>query len=186
VGTHCCIGLLLGNGGDDPHFLQVKEARPSVLEAGLGPSSFAQQGQRVVTGRRLMQAFPDIFLGWATAAETGRHYYVRQLHDMKGALDIEGMPADELAAFGQLGGWTLARSHARSGPAAAIAGYLGGAPTFDRAVGRLACDYADRNDQDYAAFVAAIRDGRLTATFGVWPRRRSPLAPFSTGDEAAA
>jgi uncharacterized protein (DUF2252 family) len=167
VGTHCWIGLFVGNGRKDPLFLQVKEARPSVLETGLGPSSFDQQGQRVVTGQRLMQAFPDIFLGWATASESGRHYYVRQLHDMKGSLDTATMPAEELVAYGQLCAWTLARSHARSGNAAAISGYLGSAPAFDAAVAAYARHYADRNEADFAAFVAAIGSGRLPAAFGV-------------------
>jgi uncharacterized protein (DUF2252 family) len=167
VGTHCWIGLLHGegNGPDDPLFLQVKEARPSVLEDPLGASRYGHHGQRVVVGQRLMQAFPDVFLGWTSAA--GRHYYVRQLQDMKGSFTVHGMEGDELASYGALCGWTLARSHARSSDASAIAGYLGSSPRFDRAIGTFARSYADQNERDYDAFTRAVADGRLTVRTGV-------------------
>jgi uncharacterized protein (DUF2252 family) len=169
VGTHCWIGLLHGegNGPRDPLFLQVKEARRSVLEDHLGPTGYEHEGQRVVVGQRLMQAFPDVLLGWTSASDTGRHYYVRQLQDMKGSFTVDGMESDELASYGELCGWTLARSHARASDAPAIAGYLGSSPRFDRAVGTLANSYADQNERDHDAFTRAIADGRLTARTGV-------------------
>jgi uncharacterized protein (DUF2252 family) len=169
VGTHCWIGLLhgQGNGPNDPLFLQVKEARPSVLESQLGPSRYGHHGQRVVVGQRLMQAFPDVLLGWTSAADSGRHYYVRQLQDMKGSFTVDGMEGAELASYGALCGWTLARSHARSSDAPAIAGYLGSSPRFDRAIGAFAGSYADQNERDYEAFTGAIADGRLTVRTGV-------------------
>jgi uncharacterized protein (DUF2252 family) len=169
VGTHCWIGLLhgSGNGYRDPLFLQVKEARESVLEAVLGPAPQPHHGQRVVVGQRLMQAFPDIFLGWTTAPDSGRQYYVRQLQDMKGSFTIEGMTGEELAAYGALCAWTLARSHARSGDAQAIAGYLGTSTRFDLAIGAFAQAYADQNDRDYETFAAAVAEGRLEAQHGV-------------------
>jgi uncharacterized protein (DUF2252 family) len=167
VGTHCWIGLLQGRDHADPLFLQVKEARPSVLEVGLGRADHDHQGERVVIGQRLMQAFPDVFLGWTTAPDSGRHYYVRQLQDMKGSFRFEGMPLEELVAYGELCGRTLARSHARSGDAAAIAGYLGASETFGRAVGEFARAYAEQNERDYDAFVTALDDGRFPALAGV-------------------
>lgn len=162
VGTHCWIGLLQGQGGD-ALFLQVKEARVSVLEAPLGGRPHRHQGRRVVEGQRLMQAFPDVFLGWTMASDSGREYYVRQLQDMKGSFNVVDMNADELAAYGALCAWTLARSHARSGNASAIAGYLGRSSVFDVALGRFACLYADQNEQDYGTLVDAIADGRVLA-----------------------
>jgi uncharacterized protein (DUF2252 family) len=132
VGTHCWIGLLHGegNGAKDPLFLQVKEARPSVLAGPLGPFRYGHHGQRVVVGQRLMQAFPDVLLGWTSASDSGRHYYVRQLQDMKGSFSVDGMEGAELASYGALCGWT----HARSGDAPAIAGYLGSSSRFDCAI----------------------------------------------------
>jgi uncharacterized protein (DUF2252 family) len=167
VGTHCWIGLLHGRDDTDPLFLQVKEARPSVLEVGLGPAPHVHHGERVVVGQRLMQAFPDVFLGWTTAPDSGRHYYVRQLQDMKGSFRVETMPAEELVAYARLCGRTLARSHARSGDAAAISGYLGSSDTFERAVAAFARSYADQNERDHALFVAAAASGRINAAFGV-------------------
>jgi uncharacterized protein (DUF2252 family) len=169
VGTHCWIGLLEGPGesGSDPLFLQVKEAKASVLDGVLGPSPWAHEGERVVVGQRLMQAFPDVLLGWTTASESGRQYYVRQLQDMKGSFQVEGMQADELAGYGALCGWTLARSHARSGDAPAIAGYLGRSSVWDEAVGEFSLAYAQRNQEDFQVFVQAIVDGRIEATFDV-------------------
>jgi uncharacterized protein (DUF2252 family) len=162
VGTHCWIGLLRSDAGD-PLFLQVKEARASALEEPLGTRWRRHQGNRVVTGQRLMQAFPDVFLGWATAQGSGRQYYVRQLEDMKGSFNVVDMDAGELAAYGALCAWTLARSHARSGDAGAIAGYLGSSPAFDMAIGHFARAYAEQNDKDYNALVAAIAGGRVAA-----------------------
>ncbi len=169
VGTHCWIGLLHkeGSGVADPLFLQVKEARSSVLDAELGTSAYSHHGQRVVVGQRLMQAFPDVFLGWTTAPDSGRHYYVRQLQDMKGSFSVDGMLGKELVAYGALCAWTLARSHARSGDAAAIAGYLGSSPAFELAIGEFSRQYADQNERDHATLSEAIAHGRVAARFNV-------------------
>ena len=141
VGTRAWIALMLGRDGQDPLFLQVKEAEASVLEGYLEPSEFANHGQRVVTGQRLMQATSDIFLGWL-GVEAGidgpaRDFYVRQLRDWKGSAEIERMIPSGMTAYGRLCGWTLARAHARSGDRIAIAAYLGRGTTFDRAHARV-------------------------------------------------
>lgn len=170
VGTRCWVGLFHGDGhdeGTDPLFLQMKEALPSVLEPHLGAAPEGCHGERVVDGQRLMQSFPDIFLGWTVRPDTGRHFYVRQLHDMKGAFAIPQMGPAELAYYGGLCGWTLARAHARSGDPAQISGYLGNADTFDGAVTDFAEGYADLNAQDHAALLAAIESGRIEATPGI-------------------
>jgi len=170
VGTRCFIGLLRGDGageGEDPLFLQMKEALPSVLEPYLGPSPYAHHGQRVVVGQRMMQAFPDIFLGWTRAPVTSRHFYVRQLRDMKGSFDVDGMTPNDLERYGELSGWALARSHARSGDAATISGYLGSKDSFDRALGEFAIAYAEQNQRDFEALTAAVSDGRVEAHTGV-------------------
>jgi len=173
VGTRCWIGLFTGGGGDggadgaDPLFLQVKEALPSVLETYLPASPYQRHGQRVVVGQRMMQAFPDIFLGWAHDRRSGCDYYVRQLRDMKGSFDVDAMKPNELQLYSELCGWALARAHARSGDAAAISGYLGTKDVFDRAVGAFAIDYADQNQADYETLLAAVADGRIEALQGV-------------------
>ena len=165
AGTRCYVFLLEGRDRDDPLFLQVKEAGPSVLEEHLPPSRYANHGQRVVEGQRLTQAVSDILLGW-TRDPAGVDYYVRQLRDWKGSADIERMSAVEAAAYAQLCGWTLARGHARSGDPVALAAYLGHSDTFDRAITAFAAAYARQNDEDYAAFVAAVEQGRLQAIAG--------------------
>jgi uncharacterized protein (DUF2252 family) len=162
VGTRCLIVLLKGRDSRDPLFLQLKEAGPSVLEDHLAPSVYPQHGQRVVEGQRLMQAASDVFLGFHVAA-TGTHFYWRQLKDMKGSLEVDGMSRRTARRYAGLCGWTLARAHARSGDPAVIAGYLGGADTFDRAVAEFAVAYADQNERDHEAFVTAIREGRIPA-----------------------
>jgi uncharacterized protein (DUF2252 family) len=154
VGTDDAIVLLLGDSVRDPLFLQVKEAQGSVLEALAGRSQFANQGQRVVIGQRLMQAASDIFLGWTHIGE--RHYYVRQLRDMKASVSIEKLRPDELTEYASACGAALAAGHARSGDPAAIAAYLGSRDTFDRAIAEFAVAYADQTERDYAAYVAAI------------------------------
>jgi uncharacterized protein (DUF2252 family) len=159
VGTRCFIALMLGERGD-PLFLQVKEARRSVIARHVAKSPWTNQGQRVVTGQRLMQAVSDIFLGWARGPG-GRDFYVRQLRDMKCAADLTKYNADMLARYGELCGRTLARAHAKSGSAAAISGYLGASATFDGAIARYAVAYADQVERDYAAFQAAARRGRI-------------------------
>ncbi len=140
VGTRCIIGLLLGRDVDDPLFLQVKEAGPSVLEPYLGRSRFTHAGHRVVAGQRLMQAASDIFLGWMTGQPEGRHFYWRQLRDMKGSIDTAILRPAGLEVLATLCGWTLARGHARSGRRIAIASYLGVSDRFDQAI----ADFAQR------------------------------------------
>jgi uncharacterized protein (DUF2252 family) len=167
VGTRSWMMLLLGNDDDDdldPLFLQAKEAGPSVLEEFLGPSEFANRGQRVVVGQRLMQAVSDIFLGWVRVKGMDgrtRDFYLRQLRDWKGSADVAAMVPSVMRAYGELCGWTLARAHARSGDRVAIAAYLGNGSSFDIAVRSFAEAYADQNDRDHQALVDAIACGRI-------------------------
>ncbi len=171
VGTRCWIVLMTGRDVDDPLFLQVKEAAPSVLSEFLGNSGYASQGQRVVSGQRLMQATSDIFLGWlrvlspVDAAE--RDFYVRQLRDWKASLPIESMLPRGMEIYGEVCAWSLARAHARSGDRIAIAGYLGADDTFDRAMTAFAEAYADVTERDYAAFTDAIDRDRIHALRGL-------------------
>jgi uncharacterized protein (DUF2252 family) len=167
VGTRAWIGLLEGRDGEDPLFLQVKEATRSVLEDHLPRSRYRQPGERVVQGQRLMQAASDIFLGWTKGAEQDRFYYWRQLRDMKGSIDVESMTPSGLAFYADVCAWTLARAHARSGDPVAIASYLGSSDRFDRSMTDFAVRYADQNERDYEAFCDAIRSGRLEAIEGV-------------------
>jgi uncharacterized protein (DUF2252 family) len=170
VGTRAWVLLLLGRDDGDPLFLQCKEAQPSVLEPFLGASRFANQGRRVVEGQRLMQAASDIFLGWLRTVgidgET-RDFYVRQLWDWKVSADLDTLDPDGMAAYAELCGATLARAHARSGDAIAIAAYLGAGDAFDRALAAFADAYADCNERDHAALLDAIAGGRLAAETGV-------------------
>ncbi len=167
VGTRAFIIRLQGRDAQDPLFRQVKEATASVLEASLPRSRYRQHGERVVQGQRMMQAASDIFLGWTKGVDVRRHFYWRQLRDMKGSALVELMAPITLTYYGQMCGWTLARAHARSGDAVAIAEYLGRDDTFDRSVIDFCERYADRNDQDYEEFVKAVRAGRLEAVEGV-------------------
>jgi len=167
VGTRAFIVLLQGRAADDPLFLQIKEATASVLEDHLPKSSFAQPGERVVQGQRLMQAVSDIFLGWTKGAEEDRYFYWRQLRDMKGSSDVESMQPAALAFYAGMCGWTLARAHARSGDPVAIATCLDGTEEFDQAVTDFSLRYADQNERDFEDFIKAIRSGRLEATEGV-------------------
>ena len=154
VGTRCLIMLLEGRDDEDPLFLQVKEAGPSVLERHLAPTPYDNQGQRVVEGQRLMQATSDIFLGWSRD-RVPPDYYWRQLRDWKVSIDLEvGEPTD-LERYVRLCGATLARAHARSGDSAAIAAYIGSSETYGRAMTSFAAKYAAQNRTDYQAFVAA-------------------------------
>jgi uncharacterized protein (DUF2252 family) len=162
VGTRCWIVLLRGRDHGEPLFLQVKEASASVLEAYLAPSQFDHPGERVVNGRRLMQASSDIFLGWSGSAD-GSHFYWRQFHDMKGSADVAAMDSDRLVHYGQVCGWTLAHAHARSGDSVAIAAYLGSGKSFSRGLTDFAVAYANQNQADYEAFQQAIADGRIEA-----------------------
>jgi uncharacterized protein (DUF2252 family) len=167
VGTRCWIVLLLGRHDSDPLFLQVKEAEESVLSRFAGASKYANQGQRVVAGQRLMQASSDIFLGWQRV-EAGldgrsRDFYVRQLRDWKFSVDIETMVPRGMKLYGELCGWTLARAHARSGDRIAVAAYLGGSAVFDWAIAQFAGAYADQNEIDHDALVRAVDSGRIIA-----------------------
>ena len=170
VGTRAWILLLLGNDDSDPLFLQLKEAGTSVLEPYLGASSFAQHGQRVVEGQRLMQAASDIMLGWLKTHDGDgieRSYYIRQLWDGKGSALVEVMQPNAMIAYAEVCGWALAHAHARSGDAVAIAAYLGSGTAFDHAMAAFAEAYADQNDRDYAAFKDAVDTGRLAAETGL-------------------
>ena len=161
VGTFCAILLMLAD-DDDPLLLQVKEARASVLEPYVGKSIYANHGQRIVVGQRLMQSASDIFLGWAEGRR-GRHFYVRQLRDMKMKPLVEIFDPATMLDYGALCGWTLARAHARSGDAAMIAGYAGKSEALDEAVARFSMSYADQAERDHAEFMQAIRKGRIEA-----------------------
>jgi uncharacterized protein (DUF2252 family) len=165
VGTRAFVVLLEGRDEDDPLFLQVKEAKASVLEPYLSRSTYKNQGHRVVAGQRLMQAASDIFLGWLRGG-AGRDYYWRQLRDMKGSAKVEGMSPDELAIYGRLCGWVLARAHARSGDRVQIASYLGRSERFDGAIADFAKGYADQTERDHAALCAALKSGRVAGHAG--------------------
>jgi uncharacterized protein (DUF2252 family) len=170
VGTRCYILLLQGRDQRDPLFLQVKEAQSSVLERHLGPSEYAQHGERVVAGQRLMQAASDIFLGWQRIKGLDgvhRDYYIRQLHDWKGSADVDALGVRGSTLYARICGATLARAHARWGDRIAIASYLGRAEPFDRAIAEFATTYADQNERDYETFVDAVRAGRVVAQTGV-------------------
>ena len=184
VGTRCWIVLMLGRDEDDPLFLQVKEAEESVLCAYAGASKYANQGERVVNGQRLMQATSDIFLGWQRTrpgwTTAGAHdFYVRQLRDWKFSLDIGAMVPRGLRLYGEVCGYTLARAHARSGDEIAIASYLGNSVAFDNAIAEFAAAYADQNERDFKAFTEAIASGRAG-------RRARRLAAWRHGSRSAA
>jgi uncharacterized protein (DUF2252 family) len=166
VGTRAWILLLIGRDHGDPLFLQFKEAQPSVLEPFLGKSRFAQHGERIVAGQRMMQAAADIMLGWerieAIDGET-KDFYIRQLWDAKGSAEIELMKPAGLSAYGAICGWTLARAHARSGDALTISSYLGTKDPFDRAMVAFGETYADQNERDYQALKQAAQTRRIVA-----------------------
>jgi uncharacterized protein (DUF2252 family) len=169
VGNRSWIALLLGRDARDPLFLQLKEAQASVLEPFAGASRFRQHGHRVVAGQRLMQAAGDMLLGWLTVDGLDgkkRDFYVRQLWDGKGSLDVETVAIDALEPYAHICGWTLARAHARSADRIAIASYLGKSDVFDCAVADYAAAYADLAEHDYGALVRAVEDGRLPVSDG--------------------
>ena len=167
VGTRAWIVLMLGRDASDPLFLQLKEAERSVLEPFVGRSRRVNQGRRVVEGQRMMQAASDVFLGWLHTDKDldgrPRDYYIRQLWDAKGSADIETMASAELGAYGEFCGWTLARAHARTGDAVAMAAYLGGGDGFESALAAFAETYADQNERDHARLAAAVRAGTVEA-----------------------
>ena len=167
VGTRAFIVLLQGRDAQDPLFLQIKEATASVLEEHLGNSRYEQHGERVVQGQRMMQAASDIYLGWTKGVDVNRHFYWRQLRDMKGSVLVELMTPLGLTIYARICGWTLARAHARSGNPVAIAAYLGASDAFDKSIIDFCQRYADQNERDYQEFVTAVRSGRLEALEGV-------------------
>ena len=167
VGTRAFIVLLQGRDAEDPLFLQIKEATASVLEPYVRRSRYRQHGERVVQGQRMMQAASDIYLGWTKGLDVRRHFYWRQLRDMKGSAIVEAMTPLALTFYARTCGWTLARAHARSGDPIATAEYLGDSDEFDKSITDFAERYADQNEWDYQEFVAAIRAGRLEALEGV-------------------
>jgi len=171
VGTRAWIALLLGRDGQDPLFLQIKEAEESVMERFVGRSEYTNHGQRVVAGQRLMQATSDIFLGWEHVKSIldgkERDFYVRQLRDWKWSADPEGMIPTGMQVYARLCGWTLARAHARSGDRVAIAAYLGKGDGFDRAIAEFSTAYADQNQRDYEALQAAVKSKRIEAETGL-------------------
>ena len=167
VGTRCWIIFLTGNTSDDPLFLQVKEAQPSVLEPFLSPSKYSNPGQRVVQGQRLIQGAPDIFLGWGEI--DGLHFYVRQLRDMKGGVEFDPATVkyENIPAYCRLCAWAMALAHAKSGDAAMIAGYVGNSTELDEAMVRFAFAYAEQNERDYNALAAAAKSGRIEVSTAV-------------------
>jgi uncharacterized protein (DUF2252 family) len=170
VGARAWIVLMIGRDNDDPLFLQFKEAQASVLEPFLGQSQYPQHGQRVVEGQRMMQAAPDILLGWERIPALDgqqRDFYIRQLWDAKGSAQVELMDPSTLEAYARVCGWTLAKAHARSGDRIAIAAYLGKGDVFDRAMASFAATYAEQNDRDYRALQEAVAAGRVAAEMGV-------------------
>lgn len=159
VGTLCAVILLMAN-EDDPLFLQVKEATASVLEAYAGKSAYPNHGERVVRGTLLMQAASDHFLGW-TEGKGGRHFYIRQLRDMKTKILVEVFDALDMMEYAEVCGFTLARAHARSAEPALISGYLGQSDTFDKAIASFSVAYADQSESDHGVLMEAVRRGDL-------------------------
>jgi uncharacterized protein (DUF2252 family) len=167
VGTYCGVALFVSGNGD-PLFLQFKEARPSVLEPYCGRAPFKHHGERVVFGQRLMQAAADAFLGWTTGTrQPQRHYYVRQLRDAKIKPMVELMNPANLIDYAKACGWALARAHKRSGDAVVLSAYMGSSAVFEDAMAAFAVCYADQNERDHAALVAAVRAGRIEARVGI-------------------
>ncbi len=170
VGTRAWVLLMMGVDESDPLILQAKEAQPSVLERFAGRSAYPNHGQRVVVGQRLMQTASDIFLGWQRVKDIDhrtRDYYVRQLHDWKGSAHVDTLRVPGAIRYARMCGATLARAHARSGDWIAIASYLGKSDRFDEAIADFATAYADQNERDYEALVAAVRSGRVSARTGL-------------------
>jgi uncharacterized protein (DUF2252 family) len=170
VGTRCWVVLLSGRDADDPLLLQIKEAEQSVYARFLGPSRYTNQGQRVVSGQRVMQQASDIFLGWQRQAGIDgaeRDFYIRQLRDWKGSLTTDQMRQEGLELYGEVCAWCLARAHACSGDRIAIAGYLGSSDKFEQAIADFAEAYADLNDIDHQQLADAVAEGRVTAETGV-------------------
>ncbi len=164
VGTECYVVLLFGRDEFDPFFLQVKQAGASVIATATGRTSTMPAGERVVRGQRLMQATPDVFLGWHAVSKgaSTRHYYVRQLYDNKAAIALERLDESLLVTYGRICAWTLARAHARGGRGGEIAGYLGKSEVADESFATFAMAYRDRTLSDFTALQSAAKDGRIT------------------------
>lgn len=160
VGTVCAVALLQAD-DDDYLFLQVKQARQSVLEPYAGKSVYCNQAERVVVGQRMTQSASDVFLGWSTIAKPPLDLYFRQLRDVKVAIDISTLDCSAFSEYASFCGWAVARAHAKTGDAAAITGYLGSADVFDKALTRFATSYADQTEQDHATLLKAVKVGRL-------------------------
>jgi uncharacterized protein (DUF2252 family) len=170
VGTRAWVFLMIGVDERDPLILQAKEAQHSVLERFAGRSAYANHGQRVVVGQRLMQTASDIFLGWQRAKDIDGHtrdYYIRQLHDWKGSAHVDTLRVPGAITYARMCGATLARAHARSGDWIAIASYLGKGTAFDEAMADFSASYADQNERDHEALVRAVRSGRIAAETGL-------------------
>jgi hypothetical protein len=165
VGTRCFVALSMAD-GKCPLFLQIKEAQASVLEKYLPASEFANHGERVVTGQRLLQSASDIFLGWSRSRLTGVDFYVRQLRDMKGAFDFSTFEPDDLSEYAVSCGHALAHAMAKAGDPALICGYLGKSDAFDAAIEQFALAYAEQNEADWSALKAAVKAGRIAAIQG--------------------
>jgi hypothetical protein len=158
--------MLLMAGEGDPLFLQqVKEARASVLEPYVGKSPFPNHGQRVVNGYRLMQPASDMFLGWVQGVRDKRHYFIRQLRDIKISIRVESFGSSEMDLYATWCGRALALSHARSGSSILLSGYMGRSDTFDRAIADFSLAYADQAEKDHSALERAVRKGKVKAVF---------------------
>ena len=186
VGTRCAIALLVADDGQ-PLVLQFKEAMASVYEPFAGKSQYHNHGLRVIVGQRLMQSQSDIFLGFSHVDSLNADFYVRQLRDMKVALDFENMSAEEFIEYGEACGWVLARAHARSGDPAMIAGYMGKSDVFDRAIGEFARKYADLNEADHATLAAAVHAGHMKAEIESVPApKKKPAEKVNAGRRVVA
>jgi uncharacterized protein (DUF2252 family) len=161
VGTRCWVILFMAGDGD-PLFLQVKEARTSVFEPYAGASAFANHGERIVHGYRTMQPASDLFLGW-TSSQQGRHFFVRQLRDIKISMRVDTFGVPEMDLYATWCGKALALSHARSGSSTVLSGYMGKSDTFDKAIAAFAAAYADQNESDHDALERAVRKGEVKA-----------------------
>jgi uncharacterized protein (DUF2252 family) len=160
VGSFCAVALLQAD-VDDPLFLQLKQARPSVLAPYAGKSAYRNQGERVVVGQRLMQSASDMFLGWSQIGKPPVDCYFRQLRDMKVTVNLDTLPLAGFINYAHYCGWAVARAHAKSGNASIISGYLGSNDAFDEALRRFARAYADQTEQDHAALEKAAKSGRI-------------------------